>query len=264
MKRAALVLCISAGALTACRGSRAGDTFVWHDAVRAGQRVTIHNLNGPVRVRAASGPDVEIRAAKHYKGWRPERVRFVVTTTDEGAVVCALWGSGGECSESDYRAGKSVWPRILSLRSDVQVEFTVAVPSGVLVNAQTTNGGVTVEGVGAPVKAGTVNGSIRVATSAGPVTASTVNGSIVARVDSFAAVGPMTLTTVNGSVTAELPGALDATVDMQTVNGRVDSDFPLTVTGAVSSKRLRGTVGGGGREIKLETVNGRVAVRRGA
>src|SRR5215212_1692617 len=261
--RAALLISLAL-CLAACRGNRAGDTFVWHDTVPAGRQVTIYNLNGRVQVRAASGPEVEIRAAKHYKGLRPERVRFVITTTDEGAVVCALWGSGGECSESEYRAGKSVWPRILSLRSDVQVEFTVAVPPGVLVNAQTTNGSVAVEGVTAPVKAGTVNGSIHVATSAGPVTASTVNGSIVARVDSFAAGGPMTLTSVNGSVTAELPDALDATIDMQTVNGRVEADFPVTVTGAASSKRLHGTVGSGGREIKLETVNGRVAVRRGA
>ena len=260
MRTVCLVLIVAS--LAACRGGRGGDTFVWHDVVPAGGRVTIHNLNGPVRVRAARGPEVEIRAAKHYKGWRPERVRFVITTTGDGAVVCALWGSGGECSEDDYRAGKSYWPKILSLRSDVHVEFTVAVPAGVLVNAQTVNGSVAVEGAAAPVQAGSVNGSIRVATSAGPVTASTVNGSIVARVDSFAAGGPMTLTSVNGSVTAELPEALDATVDMQTVNGRVEADFPVTVTGAASSKRLRGTVGSGGREIRLETVNGRVAVRK--
>jgi hypothetical protein len=34
------------------------------------------------------------------------------------------------------------------------------------------------------------------------------------------------------------------------------------VQGAASPKRLRGTVGSGGREIKLTTVNGRVEVRR--
>jgi len=260
--RAALLVPVAL--LAACRGGRAGDTFVWHDTVPAGRQVTIHNLNGPVRVRAATGPEVEVRAVKHYKGFRPQRVRFITTSGRQGVVVCAMWGRGGECSEDEYRARTSLWPRILSLRSEVQVEFTVAVPPGVRVNAQTTNGSVRVDGVAAPVKASTVNGSIRVATSAGPVTASAVNGSIVARVDSFAAAGPMTLTTVNGSVTAELPPELDATLDMQTVNGRVDADFPVTVTGSVSSRRLHGTVGSGGRAIKLETVNGRVAVRRGA
>jgi len=261
--RAALLL-PAALLAAACRGGRGGDTFVWKDTLPAGRQVTIHNLNGPVRVHAADGPQVEVKAVKHYKGFRPQRVRFVTASGREGVVVCAMWGRGGECSEDEYQSRTSPWPRLLSLRSRVQVEFTVAVPPGVRVNATTTNGSVRIDGVAAPVKAGTVNGSIRVATSAGPVTASTVNGSIVARVDSFAAAGPMTLTSVNGSVTAELPAGLDATLDMQTVNGRVDADFPVTVTGGVSSKRLRGTIGSGGREIKLETVNGRVAVRRGA
>jgi len=36
----------------------------------------------------------------------------------------------------------------------------------------------------------------------------------------------------------------------------------MTVTGTVSKRRLNGTVGAGGRDLLLETVNGSVQLRR--
>lgn len=245
----------------ACGRGRESDTFVWRERMPAGGVLTVYNTYGPIHVTAADGPEVEVRATKHYKGFRPQRVRFVTETSPHGALVCAMWGRGGECSEDKYRSRASYWARLLTLRSEVSVSFAVAVPRGVRVSVQTVNGSLKVDGAGAPVKARTVNGSISVATSAGPVTASTVNGSIVARVDSFATGGPMALTTVNGSVTAELPPELNATIEAATVNGRIQADYPVATTGPATPHRLHGTVGAGGREIKITTVNGRVAVR---
>jgi len=39
-------------------------------------------------------------------------------------------------------------------------------------------------------------------------------------------------------------------------------DFPLTITGQVGPRRLRGTIGNGGPELNLSTVNGSIKLIR--
>lgn len=51
-----------------------------------------------------------------------------------------------------------------------------------------------------------------------------------------------------------------AHVKAATVSGDITIDFPLTVTGRVSRRRLEGTMGGGGRLLSLESVNGSIAL----
>ena len=48
----------------------------------------------------------------------------------------------------------------------------------------------------------------------------------------------------------------------ETVNGEIETDFPLTVSGRVSKRRLSGTIGGGGRALEMETVNGSIHLRK--
>ncbi len=69
-------------------------------------------------------------------------------------------------------------------------------------------------------------------------------------------------TTVNGGITLDLPATLSAEVRANTVNGDVISDFPLTVTGRFGPRRFHGTIGQGGRELNLSTVNGSIRLRK--
>ena len=60
------------------------------------------------------------------------------------------------------------------------------------------------------------------------------------------------------------PGA-NADIHASTVNGHISTDFPLTVRGRmVVGKSLQGTIGSGGHELKLNTVNGSIHLRQGA
>ena len=61
-----------------------------------------------------------------------------------------------------------------------------------------------------------------------------------------------------GSVTVELPEQLDAEVEMTTVNGSLSADYPLTHQGRISPRRIRATIGQGGRRMEFKTVNGDV------
>jgi DUF4097 and DUF4098 domain-containing protein YvlB len=67
---------------------------------------------------------------------------------------------------------------------------------------------------------------------------------------------------VNGSITLEMPADLSADLDAETVNGRIDVDFPVTGNVRKTKRELRGTIGGGGRSLDLETVNGSINIRR--
>ncbi|MGH7717315.1 MAG: DUF4097 family beta strand repeat-containing protein [Gemmatimonadaceae bacterium] len=243
-----------------------GDEFVWRGEVPEGHWINVRNTNGPVRIDSIEGASgssmVEVRAKKHWRRGRPKDVRFKVSQEGHDVYVCALWGTRGRCGEDRYSADTPWWRRLLHKGNDVRVDFAVRVPRGVKVNASTVNGAIEVDGAGADVEVETVNGRIEAASTSGPVRAETVNGSIVARMDSLSGEGDIQLETVNGSITAYVPASFDAILEAETVNGRITSEFPITIMGKLSPKHLRGTIGRGGRNVSLETVNGSVQLLR--
>jgi DUF4097 and DUF4098 domain-containing protein YvlB len=106
-----------------------------------------------------------------------------------------------------------------------------------------------------------VNGKIDVTTS-GTALAETVNGSIRASLGSVAWDGARKFTTVNGSIEVELPAGINTYLAASTVNGHICSDFPITVRRRHTNRRARGTLGTGGRALKVSTVNGSITLAR--
>jgi hypothetical protein len=245
--------------------SHSEQAFRWAGEVPAGGWVRVRDLNGSVRVARAPGSQVVITATRKWRGRSPQRVRFVAERDAEGVTACALWGGDGECSPDRYEGTsrrRGGWlERMFFKRSSVSVDYLVAVPAGVRVDARTVNGGVTIADVTSEVVARTTNGSITLGTAGGRVSGRTVNGSVRARLDGWRAGGAVELKTVNGSVTALLPADASAEVALETTNGRVKSEFPVAVSHG-DRRSLRGTLGGGGGRVALETVNGSVTLGR--
>ena len=245
------------------RSSRQTDSsFRWTGVIPAGKWVVLRNVNGSVRVDAASGNQVEVTAVKRWRRGDPADVRITADkfgAANDNVVICALWGDNAECDESGYRSHNEGGRNRRS--NDVSVEFTVRLPRGVKIETSTVNGGVRIAGASSTVEATTVNGDVEATSSAGPVTATTVNGDVNVRMQD-AGTGDLEYTTVNGSVTIELPAPLNAEVDLSTVNGSLRSDFPLTLNGRVSPRHIRATIGDGGRRIRVRTVNGSVEIRK--
>jgi Putative adhesin len=233
--------------------------FRWHGALAAGRVIEIKGVNGSVVAEPSTGGEVEVVAVKRARRSDPESVHIDVVQHGDGVTICAVYpnvegrepntcapGDGGHMNTRD---------------NDVSVNFTVRVPAGVRFTGRTVNGKVEAENMGADVDAATVNGSIRVSTN-GIARAKTVNGSIAASMGRADWTGEMDLKTVNGGIDVSFPESLSATVEAKTLNGEITSDFPLTVTGSFNRHHLSGTVGGGGRELRLETVNGSVQIHR--
>lgn len=238
---------------------REPNAFSYNSRLSAGRTVNVRNVNGAIAVERSTSGQVEIRAEKRWRRGDPDDVRIVqVAGRDGDIMVCALWNDA-ECTERGIRSqsNNNRWNR----NNDVSVHFTVRVPDGVHVNMSTVNGGVDIEGVSGMVDASTVNGSIDARSSGGPVRAETVNGSITAAMGALNG-DDLSFSTVNGAINLELPANANVDLDVSTVNGSVSTDFPVTIQGSISRKRLRGTIGSGGRALKASTVNGGVTLKR--
>ena len=240
-------------------GKQQAEDWEWQGSVDRGDAIEIKGVNGAIKATGASGSRVMVTAVKKGRDDDPADVRIEVVEHSGGVTICAVYPDAGgkknECAPGDGG-------RLSSKDNDVQVNFTVQVPDGVRLVATTVNGGIEAGDLRADAMATTVNGDIRIA-STGTVKAKTVNGSIQASMGRADWSGTLDFNTVNGSITVRLPDDVNTDVSASTVNGSLETDFPLTVQGKFSMKKMRGTIGSGGRDLDMETVNGSIHLKRG-
>lgn len=173
-----------------------------------------------------------------------------------------------------------VWDVLGQRVGSINIHYYVQVPRETALALKTSNGPIQVRGTRGDVTGGTVNGrvevtgvkgSLRIRTTNGEIhlasvdgaaDAGTTNGTVDARFGTLLPGGAVELFTTNGDVTVALPADLKADLEAMTTNGRVRVNFPLTTEGNISSKRVRGTIGGGGASISLRTTNGNIEVNK--
>jgi len=256
------------------------EVWTWRGRVDSGRWFRLSNVNGAVTISPSSDNQVHVRAEKNPgRDGDIRDVSFAVVQSGGDVRICALNRETDRCDEDGLHSSDR-GDHDRRRNRNVSVKFTVQVPRGVRVGAGTVNGSMTVRGVGSEVRASTVNGGlevtdasgqvtantvnggVRVTTSSGPVSASTVNGSITARMGALSREGDMRFSTVNGGITVETPSSLDANVTLDTMHGGISSDFPVTITGKFGPRHAEGTIGRGGRRIKMSTVNGSLELRK--
>lgn len=257
LTRAAAAATLAAGLFLVSAGEAPAQerTFDWSGELAAGQTLEVKGVNGSVNARPASGSGAAVRAEIEGHGDDPSDVRVEVVEHGGGVTLCAVYPGG------DNRCAPGDEGNLSSEDSDVEVRFDVRVPEGVNFTGRTVNGAVDVGDLDGDVVARTVNGAVRVAT-AGAATAHTVNGTIEAEMGALSGGGPYRFETVNGGITLTLPEGAGADVEARTLNGSISTDFPLTVQGRFGPRSLQGTIGGGGPELRLETTNGSIELRR--
>jgi hypothetical protein len=248
----------AAATLSAAQGEQ-GSEFRWHGALAAGRVIEIKGVNGSVEAVPSSGGEVEVVATKRARRSNPDDVRIEVVEHGDGVTICAVYPNTDGGQPNTCAPGRGGHMNVRD--NDTSVNFTVRVPAGVRFAGRTVNGKVRAEGLSADVEATTVNGSINVSTT-GLARADTVNGSITASMGRADWTGEMEFKTVNGTIDVSFPAGLSADVEAKTLNGEISSDFTMTVQGIISRRHVSGTIGGGGRELRLETVNGSVQIRR--
>jgi DUF4097 and DUF4098 domain-containing protein YvlB len=262
-----LLITVAMALLLACtaiaqNSAETANPFHWSGTVAAGKTLAIKNVSGDVTVDAASGSQVEVTASKH--GNEANRVRIQVVPSSEGVAICAIFPSGDGGAASTCEPGTQ-WNVHRNGGGDhTRVDFTVHIPRDVRLLVRDVNGGVKATGLGEVADLTTVNGSVDVSTEQW-AHLSTVNGSVNGRFGRADWSEPLNISTVNGDITLDVPAGFTADVDFHTVNGSLETDLPLTIqssSGHYGPKHITGTIGGGGRELRLHTVNGSVNLHK--
>lgn len=247
---------LAAAFLLLAGGAARAEDFNWHGRLAAGQTLEVYGVNGGITADA-SGGEAEVTATKRAHRSDPASVQVKVIEHAGGVTICAIYpgrsGGQGECAPGHSSQN--------ARNNDVEVSFAVKVPAGVKLLAHTVNGGVRADDVEGDVDAETVNGDVEVR-SGGLVRAQTVNGSIEAGMGRADWPGTLKFGTVNGSITLDLPGDLSTELNAEVVNGSIKFDFPLSGSVHKDKRVVRGTIGGGGRELEIETVNGSIALKK--
>jgi Putative adhesin len=218
-------------------------------------RLEINGQNGEIDVRAAAGPQVEVRAERRVRAGSDEEAKQLLAkleVREEVTPDSVRITTGGE--ESSWR------PPGLGRRADARVQYRVRVPAGLTLTFRTENGGIRLENVDGRITATTTNGGITGAGVAGSLVAETVNGGI--RMDLVSIAGDVTMTTTNGGVRVDLPADVKAALEASCVNGGIDIDDEFGVPQPDRRARtLSAALNGGGPKVTAATVNGGIRIR---
>jgi hypothetical protein len=227
--------------------------FAYDGQLRPGQKLTVRDVNGTVRVR--TGDRLAIRANKHAERDDPNEVAIRVENRADGIVVCVRYppDANRTCDDSSQRSSRNA-------RNDTAVDFDITVPHGITLDAKSVNGSVDVISDG-PTDAQSVNGSVRVE-GRDVRHAASVNGSVEVHVLDRVR-GTLSAKTVNGSIDVSLPPGSGVRFEARTLTGGINADGitvnrPRYGPGATAN----GTVGDGALRVEATTINGSITLHR--
>src|SRR5271170_625267 len=258
------VISLAAGAPAQAQGEKRTvfdpSDFHWQGSLKAGQTLEVLNTNGEIAATHASGQAATVAGIRGGNADDHRDLFIEVVEYADGVTVCAVYAhekAPGHCHRGGVSSESGSW----SHNHRAKINFDVQVPHGVLFHALTTNGAVHCVNLESVVEAATTNGNVEVSTSEW-ASAKTTNGSVHVAMGNAKWSGELELMTTNGSVDVTLPASAEFKVDASTTNGGISSDFPITVQGTFGPKTLSGTVGAGGRELKVATTNGGIELKK--
>lgn len=158
------------------------------------------------------------------------------------------------------------------------IDLEVTVPAGSSATLSTVNDGdIEVENLDGELDLHNTNGEIHAKDVKGPVSAATINGDVSITFKRSAAGAAMGFSTLNGDIDVTFPADFKADVRMRSDNGEIYSDFEVTMNSTkpeieekreggryrlVVAREMTGKINGGGPEIRLQTFNGDILLRR--
>ena len=219
----------------------------------ANGRVSVSNVNGPIEVIAWDRNEVKLEATKIASS--RDRLADVEIKVDARADYIRVETDYKDKNWSSDRWGKN---------DKLEVHYKLSVPrSAVLNEIETVNGSVNAANFVNITKISTVNGDVNASNLRGTAELSTVNGTVNADFDQLESGSKVDLSAVNGQVNLSIPSDANATIKADSLNGNITNDFGLPVRkGEYVGRDLHGRLGTGEVQIKLDSVNGRLAINK--
>jgi DUF4097 and DUF4098 domain-containing protein YvlB len=237
--------------------------FHWEKALAAGSQVSIHNINGDIKVVPSTTGRVEVTGVKHGSG-NADQIKAQVQETSHGVSICVLRDDSDDyCDDRGIHSNghnDRGWNR-------VSMSLEVAVPANLTVSAGSVSGDIEVTGAHGDLSVNSVSGDIKAdRLHVSSLNANSVSGEIDLRIDEITGTGAFSFHSVSGDVTLEVPRDFAADLSMTTVSGDINSDFPVTIGGnsRMSRRSLSARIGAGGRRLDVSTVSGDLRLKMGS
>jgi len=251
---------LTLGFATPAAAQNRGD-YHYEKALAAGSEVSIHNINGDIKVTPSTTGRVEVVGTKFGDDRDRNYIKADVRETSRGITICVLDdNSDSYCDDEGvhmHSRGNRDWDH-------GGMNLTVAVPANLVVSAGSVSGDVDVNGAHGDVSASSVSGDVRLDhLHATAVRAHSVSGDVDVRIDDLTGRGDLSFKSVSGNITLDVPQNFAADLSMSTVSGDINSDFPITLGGnnRMSRRRLEARIGAGGRRLDVSTVSGDLRIR---
>ena len=233
---------------------KASDTWSRTYTVEPGGRFELINVNGRITAESTDGKEIVVEGRRSAKARSDEAANEMLAKLEIREEV------GGKSVRVESRP-----PRISGFGGH-EIEWTVKVPKGIVVDFRTVNGGVRMTGLSGEIHAKTTNGGVRgTKLVIDSLEASVVNGGIEIELDApLDSTDTVDVTTVNGGVQFAMPSESKASITARAVNGGVRAAEELKIQREEtdgereSRRRLTGTMNGGGARVNISTTNGGV------
>ncbi len=219
----------------------------------ANGRVSVCNVNGSITIETWDSNQVKLEVTKIADS--KERLAEVEIKIDSKPDSFSV-----ETDYANQRRDGNNWRN----GGKLEVQYRLTVPRNAVLNEiETVNGSVSIANASNTTKASAVNGSVSATNLRGTASLSTVNGTVNADFDQLQTGSKISLNTVNGTVNLVIPSDANATLRADSVNGNISNDFGLPVRkGQYVGRDLYGKVGNGEVQIRLNSVNGALSIKR--
>ena len=229
--------------------------------------VRVNLLHGSITVKGSDGKDVVVEGTPGRSDRRND--------APPGMRRIPMYSTGLEAEEEN---------NVIRISANAQsryVDLTVQVPRGTSLQLRSVNSReIIVDNVDGDIEANATNGRVTLNNVSGSVVAHSLNGGITASLNQVRGDKPMSFSTLNGNIDVTLPADVKARMKFKSDHGEVFTDFDVktepapkpTVEESRTERRGRyritvdravyGTVNGGGPEISFTTVNGKIYVRK--
>lgn len=238
------------------------DTQVDRSVELTGNSVSIEMISGKLTIEGTGDSNVVIKGVL-----RSDCEKLDVTSSKSGVKVEVDWTCSG--NRRSYSADS---------------ELTVSLPRRAKLGVEVVSTDVSVTGMEGDVKGETISGTLEVRGDSKSLDLSSVSGRIA--LSGSSPLENLDLETVSGTIEAEVDPGSDASLDLQTVSGHItirlpqsaSADFDVTsFSGSISndlgpaakktsdvlpSSELKFSLGGGGARIRIESLSGRIEIRK--
>ena len=236
-------------------------------------------VNGAIAVKGYDGKEVVVETRLQSGSDGTGRGRS--SESDEGAKTAdktmkliPMRGTGLSVEEENNQVRVRVPPYR-------PVDLTIMVPVRSSLILRTVNGrDISVTGVDGELDVDNVNGSVTLTNVSGTVVAHALNGKVLVSFNKINKEKPMSFSSLNGDIDVTFPPDLKANVIISANRGEVYSDFDVKLQKDASQPKVedsrghggkyrvqidstvRGTINGGGQEIKFKNVQGNIYLRK--